>query len=465
MINIKGVIEKIVGSENVSNDDFELTCYSKGCNPDVPQYPLMIVRPRTVEEISSILVLANRVKVPVACWSGATNAVGAIAGGTILLDMTSMNKIVEIDDENLTVSVQAGITWGELLTQLERKGWTTGPCPQDGLASTVGGGVALSNNAVWSGKYGLVGEQIVGLQVVIPTGEILQTGSAANPNSKKFYRYAWASDLTGLFIGSHGILGVITEVTLKMYPLPEVKESCGFGFESLESAIRALHEIQKTRIPIEYAGIALKEHNPQFEFPATLVPIIVSGAKEEVEVELKRIRQLCIELGGKEISKEIAKEQAEGVEMARYNTAYIFGNELPPGNRKLVNMHPCCSCLPTLDVPRLINEVKQFIEESGIKKFGINVAFAIWACQSCVICSPLVYYDANDSKAEEIMRKFILQLFDRISNIGFTPHYLGRLRSPAVMGKLGTYNKVLGVIKKALDPNNILNPMVLPYYH
>jgi len=465
MIDVKMVVEKIVGCENISDDDFELICYSKGCNPDAPLHPLMIVRPRTAEEISNILSIANRMKIPVACWSGATNVVGAIAGRTILLDMTAMDKILEIDDENLTVTVQAGITWGKLITELELKGWTTGPCPQDGLASTVGGGVALCNNAVWSGKYGLVGEQIVGLQVVLPTGEILQTGSAANPNSKKFYRYGWASDLTGLFIGSHGILGVITEVTLKIYPLPEVKDSCGFGFESLESAIYALHKIQKERIPIDYAGIALKEHNPQFEFPATLIPVIVSGAKEEVEVKLKRIRQLCTEIGGKEVSKEIAKEQAEAVEMARYNTAYIFGNEIPPGNRKLVNMHPCCSCLPTLDAPKLINTVKQFIEESGIKKFNINVTFAIWACQNCIICSPLVYYDAGDSKVEEIVRKFIFQLFDRMSTMGFTPHYLGRLRSPAVMGKLGTYNKILGDIKKALDPNNILNPTVLPYYY
>jgi len=464
-MEIKNAIEGIVGSEDISDDEFELVCYSKGANADVPQYPLMIVRPRTAEEISSILVLANHTKTPVACWSGATNAVGAIAGRTILLDMTAMDKILEIDDENLTVTVQAGITWGELLTKLERQGWTTGPCPQDGLASTVGGGVALSNNAVWSGKYGLVGEQIVGLQVVLPSGEILRTGAGANPNSRNFYRYGWASDLTGLFIGSHGILGVITEVTLKMYPLPETRGSCGFGFDSLDSAISALNRIQKRRIPLEYAGIALKEHNPQFEFPATLVPIIVSGTTEEVDVELKRIRHLCIEAGGKEVAQKIADEQAEGVEMARYGTSYIFGNEIPPGNRKLVNMHPCCSCLPTLDAPKLIKDVKQFVNDAGVKKSNIDVAFAIWACENCLICSPLVYYDAMDPEAEEKVRNFILRLFDRMSNLGFTPHYLGRLRSPAVMGKLGAYSKVLGDIKKTLDPNNIMNPGVLPYYY
>jgi FAD/FMN-containing dehydrogenase len=76
-----------------------------------------------------------------------------------------------------------------------------------------------------------------------------------------------------------------------------------------------------------------------------------------------------------------------------------------------------------------------------------------------------VYYDATDPKAEEIVRNFILELFDRMTNIGFSPHYLGRLRSPAVMWKLGVYSKLLGDIKKTLDPNNILNPGVLPYYY
>ncbi|MCD6574059.1 FAD-binding oxidoreductase [Candidatus Aerophobetes bacterium] len=275
-------LREIVGYDNVSDDECELIAYGIDADLLVEVKPVAVVRPGSAEEVSELIKFANQREIPITFWGGGTNVVGAhTSKKAILLDLTRLNKILEIDEESMTVTTQAGITWGKLVFELEKEGWTTGPFLHSGTAASVGGSVALCGNAITAAKYGLVGNQVVGLQVVLPNGKILRTGSGANPRAKNFYRYAWASDLTGLFIGSHGIFGVITEVTLKLYPLPEEKGFAGYVFKNLDSGTRALYEIQKRRIPITAAYLKLGINDPSYKPEESILsPISVEGTKE-----------------------------------------------------------------------------------------------------------------------------------------------------------------------------------------
>jgi len=458
-----GGLGKIVGNENISNDECELVAYGIDADLLVEVKPIAVVRPGNVEEVSKLVKFANQKEIPITCWGGGTSVVGAhTPEKAILLDMTRMNKVVEIDEGSLTVTTQAGITWGQLMFELEEKGWTTGPFLHSGLAASVGGSVVLCGNAITAAKYGLVGNQVVGLQVVLPNGKILRTGSGANPSTKNFYRYAWASDLTGLFIGSHGIFGIITEVTLKLYPLPQEKGFSGYVFGSLDSTTKALYEIQKQRISINAAYFKLGINDPSYKpEEAVLSPIAVEGTKKEVKNNLERIKKICKTNGGSEVPSNKLAEDKEVLRMMQFNTPYVFGNEGPPHPRKMVNMHPCCSCARTVDIPKLYQEVKKFVDVFELERYGIDVVFQGWACENCVICSPLVYFDPKDQEIKKKVQELLPKLFGRLVDAGHTPHYLGQIRAPAVMPKLGEYNELMKFLKKTMDPKNILNPSVL----
>jgi len=392
-------------------------------------------------------------KIPVTPLGGRSNAVGAHPTGAIVLDMTNVNKLVEIDEESLTVTAQAGMTWGDLLNELRKRRWTTGFIIHSFKTATLGGSVALCANGINEAKYGLVGEQVVGLEVVLPNGDIVGTGSGANTVAKKFTRYCYGSDLTGLFIGSHGILGVITEVTLKIYPFPDTMAFYGYTYESVEAAAEAMYQMQRGRVPVESIYICTEETlMPPIKAPAALLPIILAGTNEEVKLYGKMVDEICSSIG-KRVPAEIAKEEAEK-RLVRWSS--------PPRPKDVyIPMAiPFCSNIPTLQVPKIIEAVREFWKSRGTKYNKINLAgFSGHACNNadCTI-TPALSYDERDPETQQKVRELALELMDLMVNMGVAPHYIGYLRQQAVMWKLGAYTELLRTIKKAVDPNNIVNP-------
>jgi len=221
-------IEGIIGSKYITEKDFMKAAYSRNVDPAFPdRWADMIVRPVSSEEVSEIVKIANKFKIPMVPRGGGADLVGgSVTQGGILLDLTRMNNILQINEENFYCEVEAGITWGALVSRLHEKGLTTGVLgPGSGFSATIGGGLSNSTAGFGSTKYGVVPDICLGVEVVLPNpqGTIIRTGAAANKYAEPFCRYGVAPDFTGLFMGDVGTMGIKTRAFLKLFPVTPFK--------------------------------------------------------------------------------------------------------------------------------------------------------------------------------------------------------------------------------------------------
>jgi len=216
-------IENILGSEYITDKDFMKAAYSRNVDPAFPdRWADIIVRPETTEEVSEIVKVANKYKIHMVPRGGGADLVGGSATqGGILLDLTRMNKIIEVNKDDYYIIVECGITWGDLLSQLHPTGYTTGIIgPGSGFSATIGGGLSNATVGFGSTKYGVVPDICLGVEVVLPNpqGTIIRTGAAANKYARPFCRYGVAPDFTGLFMGDVGTMGIKTKAFLRLHP-------------------------------------------------------------------------------------------------------------------------------------------------------------------------------------------------------------------------------------------------------
>lgn len=221
-------LAQVVGQDYCSDADFIVQAYAKSLDSvSGRQAPAAVVIPKTTEEVSEVVKIANEFKTPILPrGSGADLTMGTkpTRDGVILLDLNKrMNKIVDIDFDHMVVTCQAGVQWGQLISELLPKGYYTGQLGPANSATTLGGGVA--NASVGGGGETMFegpGRLVASLEVVLPTGEIIHTGSASNRHGRPWFggRFLGGPDLTGMFIGDPGILGIKTQVSMKIYPMP-----------------------------------------------------------------------------------------------------------------------------------------------------------------------------------------------------------------------------------------------------
>ncbi|MHA1457540.1 MAG: FAD-binding oxidoreductase [Promethearchaeota archaeon] len=221
-------IEGIIGSKYITEKDFMKAAYSRNVDPAFPdRWADMIVRPVSSEEVSEIVQIANKFKIPMVPRGGGADLVGgSVTQGGILLDLTRMNNVIQINEENFYCEVEAGITWGALLSILHEKGLTTGVLgPGSGFSATIGGGLSNSTAGFGSTKYGVVPDICLGVEAVLPNpqGTIIRTGAATNKYAEPFCRYGVAPDFTGLFMGDVGTMAIKTKAFLKLFPVTPFK--------------------------------------------------------------------------------------------------------------------------------------------------------------------------------------------------------------------------------------------------
>jgi len=464
-MELKESLEKIVGFKNVSDDDFEIEAYSRSWScPTIPRRPIIIVRPNNKEQIIEVVHLANRTKIPIVPLGGKSNCCDAWSKNAIAIDMTSMNKLIEVNEESLTVTAEAGMHHGELFYKLAKRGWTPGFRIHSLGTATLGGSIALCANGATSAKYGLLGEQVICLQVILPNGDVINTGSSANPQAKKFQRYCYGSDLTGLFIGSNGIFGIITEVTLKIYPLPETFNYYGYQFETMEAAARTVYEIQKRSfphggLPVESMYLTLGKESLEMRKPpiyaeGIIFPLVLAGRRDEVEFYGKKLEEICLKEG----------KPIKNIDLS-IDTQKAFPKRIA-GNYALMRV-PFCANIPTLQVPKVGREFFRMYKEFEAEKYKIypNLSFGGHACNQCdTVFSAGLSFDYRYPEAREKTRELVEKYFELGMSLGLAPHYIGLLRQNVIMPKLGHTYELLRTIKKTLDPNNIMVPglLVLP---
>ncbi|MBM3303115.1 MAG: FAD-binding protein, partial [Deltaproteobacteria bacterium] len=297
-------IEQMAGKENVLFSREDLLCYGYDAT-NLEVMPELAVFPGTVDEISQILKLANEKRFPVVPRGMGTGFSGGsipVHGGVVLV-MTRFNRILELDAENLVAAVEPGVITGDFQKEVEKLGLYYPPDPASQLYCTLGGNVAECAGGPRAVKYGVTKDYVLGLEVVLPTGEIINTGV-------KTMKGVVGYDLTKVFVGSEGTLGIITKIILRLIPMPEDKRTMMVVFRTVEGAATAVSRIISSKIVpsmlefMDNDSISCVEDYLNIGLPrdaGALLLIEVDGDREILPKYIERIDQITSELNRYEI--------------------------------------------------------------------------------------------------------------------------------------------------------------------
>ncbi len=295
------LLSEAIGSDRVTDRDFDLIAYSRDLSPAKPKLATHVVMPESREEIQEILEIANQNDVPVYIRGGGGSHWDAFLPQEpgILLDMAYMNKVLAVEERDLTVTVQPNCTWAKMDDELRKKGLTYLCSEAGGPAMTVGGSVMKAGGGPYStAKFGFHGDQdVVTLEMVLANGDVVQTGSAAWPSAGKFKRQCIGPDLAGLFIGAEGAFGICTELTLRVRPVTDFKERIFATMDSLGDVIELGHFMNR-HVGDEYLQgfyLFVDPSNPEVFM---LMLDVFGYEKEIIDHRTKRLKMEIKKLGG-----------------------------------------------------------------------------------------------------------------------------------------------------------------------
>jgi glycolate oxidase len=316
-------LETIVGQENMLVDKEEMIDYSHDefSLSDISHFPDVVVKPDSAEKISEVLILANRENIPVTPRGGASGLCGGCVPtfGGILLSMERVNRVLEVDEANQMAVVEAGVRLMDFYQAVEEKGLFFPPHPGEESAM-VGGVIATNAGGSRAVKYGVIRNYIRGLEVVLPSGQIIKPGG-------KLMKTSTGYNLVNLFIGSEGTLGIITKATIQLMPTPQVTRSLIIPYESLEEAIETVpYLIQRKILPlavefvprevIEITVKFLKKQWPVSVGETFLLIIIDATSEDELDRMSETIAEICMEKEALDVFvAESSKKQEQVLEI------------------------------------------------------------------------------------------------------------------------------------------------------
>jgi glycolate oxidase len=444
--------EKIVGKENVLTSPEARKAYSYDGTTSWIHEPDVVVFPTKTQEISAIMKIANAEKIPVTPRGGGTNVSGGsvpIQGG-IVLCTTRMNRIVKIDKENLTATVEPGVVLLDLNNRLAKEGLFFPPDPQSFRGATMGGIIAENAGGPMCVKYGVTKQYILGLEVVLPTGEIVKLGGRTLKNVVGY-------DLIHIFISSEGTLGVVTKAELKLNPLPQATKTIMVVYDDAAAAGESVFRVLENGViptKIEFIDnwiINRIEEMMHMGLPTDADAILLfqtDGIQEAVDKEAEKIIEIVQKYGAKEVRP--AKTQAEA---DQYWLARGAGFAATYGKTKTVFSEDVT--VPRNNMPALIKKCKELS-----KKYDVDIVVLGHAGDGNLHPSVLTdidnkeHYDRAVKAMEEIIQTAV-ELDGVLSGehgIGLEKQkFFNRVTDPVVI------NMMKG-IKTLFDPNNIMNP-------
>jgi glycolate oxidase len=446
-------IRDIVGEDNFSTKIADLYVY--GFDASIHHRNAeVIVRPTYTEQVSRVLKLANENKIAVLARGGGTGLCGSAVPleGGIVMDMTRMNEIKEMRVEDLYCIVGPGVIYDKLNEALAPYKFFFPPTPGSGEACTIGGMVATNASGMRAIKYGATRDYVLGLEVVLANGEVTRVGTKTIKNSSGY-------QLERLFVGSEGTLGVITEVTLKIAPKPKKSAMAVAAFDSLEKAGKCVSAIiAKPLIPsaIELMDkICIKAVNKTMHvgFPdcEALCLIEVDGDPKVVEDEVKEVHQICRDVGAvsvefstdpKQMNKWTAGRKAVLPALSRYGPEFVS-----------VSLADDMS-VPISRIPETVVAFQKIAERNHVI-VGTYGHAADGNLHTKMLLDPL------SSESWKNGEKAVAEIFDAVIDVGGTvtgEHGVGISKAPYMQKERAQALKSMEIIKKALDPNDILNP-------
>ncbi len=434
--------------------DFMNEEYSHDELSGTTSWPDVVVKVLSAEEVSAIMMYANEHSIPVTPRGAGTGLVGASVAMEhgIMLDLSLMNRILELDEDNLTLTVEPGVLLMELAAYVEEKGLFYPPDPGE-KSATIGGNISTNAGGMRAVKYGVTRDYVRGLQVVLPAGEIVELGGKVVKNSSGY-------DLKDLIIGSEGTLGIVTRATLKLLPLPKKIVSLLVPFPSLEQAIRTVPLIVKSKaVPtaIEFmereviidAEEYLGKKFPDNQADAYLLLKFDGNSAEEIEASYDGVAQICLSQGAADVLISDTEEREESIWKAR-------GAFLEAIKASTSYMDEADIVVPRSRVGELVEYTHSLQKELGIriKSFGHAGDGNLHA------------YILKDELSDEEWEKRLALAMEKLYAKGCElcgqvsgEHGIGYAKKPYLNKTLSPETlRLMRGIKSVFDPKNILNP-------
>lgn len=447
-------LRSIVGEGSVLYGDEISADYSHDELGGIEHSPEVLVRVRTTEEVSAIMKHAYERCIPVTVRGSGTGLVGAavpIEGG-ILLETTKMNKILALDKDSLTVTVQPGVLLMELAAFAEENDFLYPPDPGE-KSATIGGNISTNAGGMRAVKYGVTRDYVRSLTVVMPNGEILKLGATVAKNSSGY-------SLKDLIIGSEGTLAIICEAVLKLVPLPKVSVSLLVPFPDMKTAIEAVPKIICSKViptAIEYMSrdtILFSENYLGKKFPDTkndayILLTFDGNTDAQVDSDMQTVADLCLEIGALDAYIVDTDERKKAVWSAR-------GAFLEAIKSSTTEMDECDVVVP-------VNRVDEFIKftHTLADKFKVRIPSFGHAGDG-----NLHVYICRDALGEEEWKKTLAEIFDlmyekaeELGGLVSGEHGIGYAKKEFLKHQYGkTPITLMQGIKQVFDDKNILNP-------
>ncbi|MEW6045031.1 MAG: FAD-linked oxidase C-terminal domain-containing protein [Bacillota bacterium] len=445
-------LRQALGPGAVVSDAAGLATYGYDATPAHRGRPDVVVFPASTAEVQQVVRLAARYRVPIVPRGSGTNLSGGTvpASGGAVVALSRMNRILEVDEANLTATVEPGVLTAQLHREVEQRGLFYPPDPGSMAISTIGGNIAENAGGLRGLKYGVTGDYVMGLEVVLAGGDVMEVGGK---NVKDVAGY----DLVRLFVGSEGTLGIVTRATLKLLPLPEFRRVAVATFRELEAAAASVSAIIRARIipaTLEFLDRGTLEAVEAFAhvgLPTGVEAMLLmaqDGPREAVDRDVERMAAICREQGALDVQVAASPEEGDRLMAARRYALSALARQRPT------------TILEDATVPRSrLAEMVRAIQAAA-RRHGVEICTFGHAGDGNL--HPTCLTDEKDATEMERVEAAFEEIFAAAIELGGTitgehgvglakREYLGWRLSPAAMG-------VMRAIKQALDPQGLLNP-------
>ena len=448
-------LARIVGPPNILTSPYDLDRYSAdaltpfrafGAEAKFDRLADLVVRPGCTEEVSQVVALANRHGIPVVPYGGGTGVMGGVLPvcGGIIVDVGRMNRVLDVSREDLTARVEAGLVLQDLADALAEHDLMPGHDPYSVPIATVGGAISTNGVGYRAGAFGPMGNQVLGLEAVLPNGSVITT--------RPLPKYSSGPNLNQLFIGSEGVFGIITQATIRVYRRPEAQVFATASFDSFDQGFAAAAELLALGIRPTLLDLTEEESGIRLF-------LLFEGYREGVAAQEQRSVRVCAEFGGRDIGPGPTKAYWRDRHQSGLTYKQSFLG-LPrqvkwarSWGRGFDYLHLALPISKVLEYRRRCDE---FMAGSGVR----TVEYAIWSRPE--LFSMLM---ASDPETGDDYRNNLAQVVDRAlklaQDMGGAMEYchgVGVKLDHLLARELGAGHDVLRELKRTLDPANIMNP-------